>query len=33
MTSHTKIRQYFTFYMGKSYIFVDFQGTNEGGRD
>ena len=28
-----KIRQYFTFNMGKSYTFVDVQGTNEGGRE
>ena len=32
MTSQ-KARQYLTFHMGNSYIFVDIQVTDEGGRD
>ena len=33
MNDVTKICQCFTFNMGKSYIFVDVQVTDEGGRD
>ena len=33
MNDVTKIRQYFTFNMGKSYTFVAVQVTDEGGRD
>ena len=33
MNDITKICQYFTFNMGKSYTFVAIQVTDEGGRD
>ena len=33
MNDVTKICQYFTFNMGKSYTFVTVQVTDEGGRD